>query len=378
MANNKFALAKGPYIRKADWGRSTHTIMRDFIIALLPLVLFAWYKNGIQPFIDGNVGVLQMLYPLLFLVVGGLTTYVVEGLYYLIFLKEKDIFTKLSNSFAIIPGLLLAMVLPLHTPIWLLVIGAIFGSVVGKLLFGGFGYNVFNPALVGYVFVITAFVSVINNNGSYFNGSELVDITTGATPLANFFSTVFSDGKMDAAIEPYGSLLNFFIGTIPGSMAETSALLCLVALVYLLVRKVINWRIPVIYIGGVFVLTLIIGLVNGYGFDLRFPLFQVLSGGLMFGAVFMATEPVTSPRTPNGEIVFAAFLAVLTVMLRFLKGPEGVATSILFMNLFTPLIDNSMAKLRVSDSPKKMVITYVLIGVGVLALFGFTLLQMGA
>lgn len=376
MANQKkFALAKGPYIRTADWGRNTHTIMRDFIISILPLILFAWYKNGIKPLIDGNVGVFQMLYPLLFILIGGLTAYVVEGLYFLIFFKEKNIFTKLSNSFAIIPGLLLAMVLPLHTPIWVLVFGVIFGTVIGKLIFGGFGFNLFNPALIGYVFVVSAFLSVINKNGGYLNGSE-IDIITGATPLTNFFAT-FPNITMNEAIQPYGGLLNFFIGTIPGSIAETSSLLCLVALVFLLVRKVINWRIPVVYIGGVFVFTLILGLVSGYGFDLRFPLFNVFSGGVMFGAVFMASEPVTSPRTPNGEIVFGAFLAALTVMLRYLGQPEGVATSILFMNLFTPLIDNSMAKLRVSDSPKKMVITYALIGVGVLAVFGFTLLQLG-
>ncbi len=377
MANQKkFALAKGPYIRTADWGRNTHTIMRDFIISILPLILFAWYKNGIKPLIDGNVGVFQMLYPLLFILIGGLTAYVVEGLYFLIFFKEKNIFTKLSNSFAIIPGLLLAMVLPLHTPIWVLVFGVIFGTVIGKLIFGGFGFNLFNPALIGYVFVIAAFSSVINANGGYLNGNEL--LVTGATPLSDFFST-FKESKMsmDEALKSAGGLLNIFIGTIPGSMAETSSLLCIVALVYLLVRKVINWRIPVIYIGGVFVFTLIIGLVTGYGFDLRFPLYNVFTGGVMFGAVFMASEPVTSPRTPNGEIVFGAFLAAITVMLRYLKLQEGVATTILFMNLFTPLIDNSMAKLRVSDSPKKMVVTYVLIGVGVLAIFGFTLLQMG-
>ncbi len=371
----KFGLAKGPYIRTADAGRNTNTIMRDFVIALIPLILFAWYKNGIAPFIAGDAGVFQMLYPLLFVLVGGLTSVLLEALYYSYFDKEKDIKTKVKNSFAVIPGLLIAMALPLHTPIWILVVGCVFGTVIGKLIFGGFGYNLFNPALIGYVFVVIAFLPVINNNGGALNGTEL-DIVTGATPLTNFFAS-FPNISIDQAVEPYGGLLNFFIGTIPGSMAETSALLCIVAFVFLLVRKVINWRIPVIYVGGVFVLTLIIGLVKGYGFDLRFPLFNIFSGGLMFGAVFMATEPVTSPRTPNGEIVYAAFLAALTVMLRFLVTPEGVASSILLMNLFTPLIDDSMAKIRVSDSPKKMVLSYVYVGIGVLAVFGFTLMQLG-
>lgn len=227
----KFGLSKSPYIRSADSGNNTQTIMRDFIIALIPLILFAWFKNGIMPFAAGDVGFIQMIYPILFVALGGFTSLAIEGLYYSYFYKEKDIKKKLKLSFAVIPGLLLAMVLPLHTPIWILVIGCVFGTVIGKLLFGGFGHNLFNPALIGYVFVVIAFLPVINRAGGALNGSEL-DIVTGATPLTNFFAS-FPNITMDQAIAPYGNLMNFFVGTIPGSMAETSALLCLVALVFL-------------------------------------------------------------------------------------------------------------------------------------------------
>lgn len=368
----KFGLFKGPYIRHADFSTNTSTIMRDFMIALLPLILFAWYKNGLDPFIKGNAGILQMIYPLLFVIMGGAFCFVIEGLYYLIFLKEENVFVKLKQSFAIIPGVLLAMVLPLNTPIWLLALGCLFGTVIGKMVFGGFGYNILNPALIGYIFIQTAYLTVINNNGGYLNATEVTAVTS-ATPLTNFFA----NNNFETTISQYGGLLNFFIGTIPGSMAETSSLLCLVALGYLLWRRVINWRIPVIYISTVFVITLFLGIKLGYGFDIRFPLFNIFSGGLMFGAVFMATEPVTSPRTPNGEIVFALFLGAITVMLRYLVKPEGVATSILFMNLMTPLIDNFCAKVRVKDNPKKMLLSYVYVGIGVLAIFGFTLMQIG-
>jgi electron transport complex protein RnfD len=303
---------------------------------------------------------------------GGAFCFVIEGLYYLIFLKEENVFAKLKQSFAIIPGVLLAMVLPLNTPIWLLALGCLFGTVIGKMVFGGFGYNILNPALIGYIFIQTAYLTVINNNGGYLNATEVTAVTS-ATPLTNFFA----NNNFETTISQYGGLLNFFIGTIPGSMAETSSLLCLVALGYLLWRRVINWRIPVIYISTVFVITLFLGIKLGYGFDIRFPLFNIFSGGLMFGAVFMATEPVTSPRTPNGEIVFALFLGAITVMLRYLVKPEGVATSILFMNLMTPLIDNFCAKVRVKDNPKKMLLSYVYVGIGVLAIFGFTLMQIG-
>ncbi|MDY0063525.1 MAG: RnfABCDGE type electron transport complex subunit D [Bacilli bacterium] len=378
----RFSLTKEPYIRKADnKNYGTSVMMRDFVIALLPLILFAWYKNGLAPYLNGDCGFLEMLYPLIFVLVGGLTTYFLEGFYYVVFLKEKNIQDKLHQSFALIPGILLAMVLPLHTPLWILFIGAIFASIIAKLLAGGFGYNIFNPALIGYLFIVTAFYGVITNNGGYFNPSEL-SLTTGATPLTFFRGNheLFVEGgkTLSEVISTYGSLGNFFIGTIPGAMAETSSLLCLVGLAYLLIRKVINWRIPVIYLGTVFVLTYLIGAFNGYALDLRFPLFNMFSGGLLFGAIFMATEPVTSPRTPNGKIVFALFLGVLTVMLRYISNmSEGVASSILFMNMFAPIIDNIFAKVRVSDNKKKMVVSYVVTGIMVFAIFGFTLLQMG-
>ncbi len=389
VEQRKFSLSKGPYIRKADFKQNTSTMMFDFLLALTPLIIFAWYKNGIMPYNEGTIGFIQMLYPLLFVLIGGLTAVVVEGLYYSIFSKEENVLEKIKHSFAVIPGVLLAMVLPLYTPIWVLVIGVIFGVVIGKLIFGGFGYNLFNPALVGYIFIVTAFYGVITaTNKGYLNGSE-INIVTGATPLTNFFSN-FPNGTMDQALAPYGSLTNFFIGTIPGSIAETSSLLCLLALVYLLVRRVINWRIPLVYLGTVLVLSIFLGYFLGYTqdyevgnkiirtLDYRFPLFNLFSGGLMFGAVFMATEPVTSPRTPNGKIVFALFLGAITIMLRYLGKPEGVASSILFMNIFTPLLDSIFAKVRVSDNRKKVILTYVYVGIGVLAVFGFTLMQLGA
>lgn len=410
IEQRKFVLEKTPYIRKADFEQNTSRIMFDFLISLLPLILFAWYKNGILPYVNEDIGFLQMLYPLLFIVIGGLSAFIVEGLYYVLFLKEQNVFEKLKYSFPVIPGVLLAMILPLNTPIWVLIIGVVFGVIVGKMLFGGFGYNIFNPALIGYAFLSVAFYGIMTRvDGGFLNGSEIV---TGATPLTNFFSN-FPDGKitMDQAIAPYGSLLNFFLGTIPGSIAETSSILCLFSLVYLLMRKVINWRIPVIYLLTVLVFSIFFGVHLGYTqalevgnyivnvIDYRFILFNMFSGGLMFGAVFMATEPVTKPRTPNGEVVYAVFLAALTMMVRFLVTPEGVASSILFMNFFTPLIDQKFAKVRVADKKAvkiislkeqgffkflgnvfvalwykiKPVFAYILVGLGVLAIFAFTI-----
>lgn len=372
-AQRKFAYGgkeKAPFIRKADNLKPfaigpTNVIMRDFIIALIPLIIFAWVKNGLIPFLDPNPALrpsfLEMLYPLLFILIGGLFTYSLEALYYSLFykLRGEELFTKLSTSYATIPGLLLAMVLPHNTPIWTLLIGCIFATVIAKLLFGGFGHNIFNPALIGYLFVMVAYIGVIQNNGGFLNLVEADAITT-ATPLAHFASN--PKASIDTLLEPYGSIWNLFLGLKPGSSAETSALLCVVAFVYLAVRRVIDWRIPVLYILTFFVLVYIIGAFQGYALDLRYALFHLFTGGLFFGAVFMATEPVTGPKSPNGRVVYAISLGVLTVLFRFVGAfPEGVASAIITMNLFALLIDRIFAKLRVSDRRSKIITTYAIV-----------------
>ena len=157
-------------------------------------------------------------------------------------------------------------------------------------------------------------------------------------------------------------------------MGETSAILCILAFIYLVIRKTISWQVPVIYVGTVFVITLIVGLVNGQG--LWYPVFNVLSGGLLFGAVFMATEPVTTPRSPNGKIIFALGLGVLTCLFRLVGSfPEGVATSILFMCLFTPLIDRFAAKLRITKDPWKIAVKYAAIAILFIAIAGYTVFK---
>lgn len=369
---------KAPFIRQADVKKgigSTNVMMRDFIIALIPLIIFAWVKNGLMPFLSTNpatkISFFEMLYPLLFIIIGGLTSFLLEGLYYSLFfkLKGEELLTKLSVSYAVIPGLLLAMVLPQNTPIWTLLIGCVFATVIAKLLFGGFGHNIFNPALVGYLFVMVAYVGVINRNGGFLNPIE-ADAVVTATPLTNFAANPYAD--IDTLISPYGSILDFFIGFRPGSAAETSALLCIVAAIYLSIRKVINWRIPLIYVGVVFILSYIIGAFNGYALDLRYALFHIFSGGLMFGAVFMATEPVTGPKTPNGKIIYAISLGVLTVLFRFVGAfPEGVASALITMNLLTILLDRICAKLRVSDNVGKIALTYGVIALMLVAISAY-------
>ena len=378
----RFAGGKAPFLRMADSpNQGTGIIMRDFMIGLAPVILFAWYKNGIQVMIDGNIGFFEMLYPLLFIVLGGLLSTLMEAIALYIMHKEdrsvKGIMGKLKTSFAAIPGMLLALVLPLYTPIWVLIFGCFMGTIVAKMIFGGFGHNIFNPALIGYLTIGFTLMGVINAAGGVFNASEvLVDSYAGATPLT--LLSRIKELDYDALVAPYGSLWNFFLGTIPGALAETGALAILVSYLWLSIRKVIKWFTPLIFVGTVFVLSWFIGIASGEA-GIWFPVYSILSGGLMFGAVFMATEPVTSPRNPLGKVVFALFLGVLTVLFRYVSAlPEGVATSIVFMNIFTLPIDNWTAVLRVEGIKRKTALKFTVLVVLIVGLAIYAILKAGS
>lgn len=378
----RFAGGKAPFVRASeekDYG--TKVIMRDVMIALLPVILFSWYKNGIQVYIDGNIGLLEMFYPLFFILIGGFLSVLMEGIFYFVTDKEnrtiKSVMQKLSLSFPAIPGLILALLLPLYTPIWVLIFAAFIATIIGKMIFGGFGHNIFNPALLGYAVVGFTLMGVINNAGGLFNASEaVIDSYAGATPLGKLASS--GQINYETLVAPYGSLWDFFIGTIPGALGETSALAILFGGLYLVIRKVIKWYTPVIYVGTIFVLSWIIGAVTGDA-GLWFPAYSILSGGVMFAAVFMITEPVTTPTNVLGKVFFALFLGVFTVLFRFVGSlPEGVGTSLIFMNIFTLPIDKFTAVIRTKRF-KKPGGLYLGILTGLLVILAvYTLVKAGA
>jgi len=368
----RFAAGKAPFLRIADQPKQgTAVIMRDFMIGMLPVILFAWYKNGIQVYMDGNIGLLEMFYPLVFVVLGGVFSTLLETIFFLVTDPNaktmKSLKQKLGTSFAAIPGLILALMLPLYTPIWVLLFGCFFASIVAKMLFGGFGNNLFNPALLGYLAVGFTMSGVINAAGGLFNQSELlIDAYAGATPLGLLARLKVLD--YDLLVKPYGSLWNFFLGTIPGALGETSALALLLAYIWLSVRKVIRWYTPVIYIGTVFVVSWGLGIASGEA-GLWFPMYSILSGGLFFGAVLMATEPVTTPKNPFGKVLFMLFLGVLTVLFRFIGNfPEGVGTAIIAMNIFTLPLDKFAAVVRAEGYRKAAFWKSVAIGAFILAI----------
>ncbi len=348
---------RGPYMRSK--GHSAK-MMRNVFLALTPIIGFACYKNGIFPYLEGKTDIYGCIYPLLFILVTMLTSYLTEACYHFVFMKKRGSSLKevMANSYALFPGLFLSLIMPINTPIELMMLGAFIATIFGKMIYGGFGYNIFNPALIGSLFIISIYGSVITSHGGYFNPYEL-DTISHATPLSNV-AVVDGIGTYQTLVEPYGNLFDFFFGTIPGAMGEVSALLCLLAFLFLAFTRTIKVKIPILYIATVFGMTTIIASLNGVG--MWYSLFQIFSGGLFFGAVFMATDPVTTPVTPTGQALFGICLGILTVILRYLTPyPEGVLTSILAMNILVFLFDKIGSRVRGRAILKAASITIIVI-----------------
>lgn len=292
----------------------TRRIMLDVIIALLPAVAVAVWQFG--------------AYPLVVIAVSMATAVFYEWAYRKL-MKKPDTIGDLS---ACVTGLLLALTLPPTAPWWLPAIGTLFSIVVVKQLYGGIGKNFLNPALAGRAFLLASYALIMGQYAVPSSLSGTVDGVTMATPLASLY-----DG---GAMPAYYSFKNLFIGTIPGCIGEISAAALLIGGIYLIARKVISWRIPVSFVGTVAILTLIFGR-EGYS-NVDWMLYNVLSGGLMLGAIFMATDYATSPVTLNGQLLFGAGCGALTVLIRYFGGfPEGVSYAILIMNLCVWAIDKA-------------------------------------
>ncbi len=280
-------------------GRSTASIMRDVLIALLPATVAGVAIFGLRALLVIAVCLVSCI---------GL-----EALFNVITKKEQTI----GDYSAAITGLLLALNLPANIPLWQCVVGSAFAILVVKCLFGGLGYNVVNPAITARVFMLVSFASV--GTAAF---PTIVDTVAGATPLAQFAAGESVDIK------------TLLLGTHGGAIGETCAIALLIGFVYLMIRRVITWHIPMIYIGSVFALSL---LVEG---DAMKALSLTLSGGLLIGAIFMATDYVTSPSTAWGKVIFGLGCGLLTFLIRYYGTyPEGVSFAILIMNILTPYID---------------------------------------
>ena len=292
---------------------TTKTIMRDVLIALVPSLMFAVYNFGFRALTVTLVSVLAC--------------YGFEKLWNIL-MKKHD---KSYDLSACVTGVLLAFVCPVTVAYWQIILGAAFAILLVKMLFGGLGRNVVNPALAGRAFMMSWPVAMstwilpgFKNGASVFGNA---DIVTGATPLAN----------MHQGMLPVEKWTELFWGTVGGCIGETSAVMLLIGLVYLLWRKVIKITIPAAYIGTVAVLTLLFPMGNN---NFEWMLCHLFGGGLMLGAIFMATDYVTSPLTGKGQLIYGIGCGALTVLIRYFGGyNEGVSYAILIMNTCVVLLD---------------------------------------
>ena len=250
-----------------------------------------------------------------------LASYISGGMVEIIFalVRKKDI----EEGF-LVTGLIFALLLPPTIPVWVVVVGSIFGVFFGKEVFGGTGKNIFNPALVGRLFITIAFPQMMSSSWMV----PFSDAITSATPLSVYRS-----------FQEIPSLTSLLLGQTGGSMGELFRLGIIAGGIFLILTKVANWRIPVSYIGSVVIFSSIGTFIAPL--QIAPPVFQVFAGGLLFGALFMATDPVTSPFTKAGKYIFGILCGLLTVLIRAFSGyTEGVMFSIIFMNALTPLLDH--------------------------------------
>ena len=282
--------------------------MLDVIIALLPTtvagaVIFGWKA-------------------LLVIFSCVASSVLAEYVFNLICKKEQTV----ADLSAVVTGLLLALNLRADTPVWQCIVGAVFAIIVVKCLFGGLGCNFANPAITGRIFMLICFTGTVGGGMN----PTLVDFTATATPL---------EAMKNGSYEQLPSMLDMFLGLRGGAIGEVCAAALIIGFVYLVIRRVIHFETPLIFVGTVFLLSLII--TN----DLTAALYHVLGGGLILGAVFMATDYVTTPLTRSGKMIFAVGCGLITVLIRFFGSyPEGVSFSILLMNILSPYIEKWTAK----------------------------------
>ena len=300
--DNMLHLTVSPHIH---CGKSTSTIMRDVLIALAPAAIAGTVIFGLRALL------------LIAVCVGSAVLF--EALFNVLTKKEQTI----GDLSAAVTGLLLALNVPANTPVWQCIVGTLFAIVMVKCLFGGIGHNLVNPAITARVFMLVAF-----SNLAKAAFPTIVDTKASATPLV----------EIAAGNTP--GLTDLLLGTTGGAIGETCAIALLIGFVYLLVRRVITWQLPVTFVGTVFVLSFLME-----GFDAMQALSLILSGGLLIGAIFMATDYVTSPPTAWGKVVFGFGAGLLTFLIRYFGVyPEGVSFAILFMNILTPYIEKLTAR----------------------------------
>lgn len=368
----KFPFRQGPHLRDNFKNDKMQTTMLKAL-----LFVTGWSILNRFVFFGAEVAI-HIAMMLIVASAGGLVTHI---LFHMLFDKlEKKKFASFKERFfsakskvkggaPFITAIILVLAMQPHTPLYVALMTIVFAELFAKLLFGGYGQNIFNPVAVGLIF-----------NALTFGGTTLTaglpDAFTMATPLVGLNAANWYMTSQQAAlfIASYGGILPMFLGLVPGSVGEVSRFAILLAFAYMAYKKVLDWRLTAFYLGAIIFITTIIGFIIGAG--LWYPLVNLLSGAVIFGAVFMATDPVTTPVNRQGKMIFAIFLAMLTLLIRFNSNHlEGFAFSLLIMNMFVPYIDTLTSNVTSENINKKFVSVAASFAVAAIVVVGFTMVM---
>ena len=331
--NLKLIASSSPHIRSNE---NTRSIMLDVIIAMIPALAWGVYNFGFKALVSTVISVAACMF--------------FEWGYRKMLHKNCMV----GDPSAVVTGMLLAFVCPVDIKWYQLIIGAFFAIVVVKQLYGGIGCNFLNPALAGRAALLASYAGAMTFWRQPGFGVKAADVVSTATPLA-----IMKDGTAEVfeTLQNSYTVTDMFLGRVGGSLGEVSALMLLVGGVYLLLRKVISWQIPVCYIATVALISLIAmpaGAAEAGLTAVQYMAYQVFGGGLMLGAIFMATDYVTSPMTHKGMLIYGVCIGLLTVIIRnWGSYPEGMSFAILIMNAFTPLINTYVKPKRFGEKPAK-------------------------
>ncbi len=336
MSTQPIIVSASPHVHS---DRTSKKLMYDVIIALTPAFLVSIYVFGLGALIVTSVAIASCV----------LFEYLIQK-----YLLKTSV--TITDGSALLTGILLAFNLPSNLPIWMVIIGGLVAIGVAKLSFGGLGFNIFNPALVGRVFLLVSFpVQMTMWPTAIENNTNVVDAVTGATSLGVIKEGLQYGDTMTEISSRIPSAIDMLFGFTGGSLGEMSALTLLLGGLYLIFRKVISWHIPVFVLMTMAVMTGIF-----WAFDPEHyanPIIHILSGGAILGAFYMATDLVTSPMTKNGMIIFAIGIGIITVVIRLFGAyPEGVSFAILIMNAFVPLINKYFKPRRFGSKIKAKIV----------------------
>ncbi|WP_370477755.1 RnfABCDGE type electron transport complex subunit D [Tamlana flava] len=336
MSAQPIIVSASPHVHS---DRTSKKLMYEVIIALVPAFLVSLYVFGISALIVTAVAISSCI----------LFEYLIQK-----YLFKAEV--TVGDGSALLTGVLLAFNLPSSLPIWMVIVGGLVAIGIGKLSFGGLGFNIFNPALVGRVFLLVSFpIQMTMWPTPVENNTSLVDAVTGATSLGAIKEGLMAGDTMTEISARIPSAMDMLFGITSGSLGEMSALALLLGGIYLIARKVISWHIPVILLATMAVFTGIFWTINPEQY--ANPLIHILSGGAILGTFYMATDLVTSPMTKKGMAIFAIGIGIITVLIRLFGAyPEGISFAILIMNAFVPLINKYFKPRRFGSKIKAKIV----------------------